>query len=549
MTQKKKAETKAAPKQMALWNQPIRDRKGVEFIANARGSTGLGRNWHQVDDEWHPHLRGTRGLRTFREMRDNDAICGVIYYAMDTAIRNSVRGKSISPAEDTQQGNMVADHVDSCFDDMDSTLDEYVSDVMSMIWAGWSLFGSSYKVRRGPDAPHEMLQSKHDDGLVGWRDLPIRNQMTIKRWKWRDDGKLLGCEQSAPPDHKYVHLDFEDDHLTLFRTISNKQSPEGRSLYRNCYRSWYYLKRIQELEAIGVEKDMAGVLAMRLPVSFFLQSATADEKQTVENFRQIAERIRRGEHESIMYPASEDAEGKTGFDAHLLQSGGRRPIDTNEIIKRLESRIALSVLAEGPLLGTQGDTGSWALSSSKTHMLAIATSAMRNTASDKINRVVIPRLVHANGWPQELSPRWEWPDLETEESPEFATAIATLTNAGLLVADADVEKYVRVRYGLPVAGDISDGQMQDAIGVDAELDNRDLAAQAAAQAAVPIEAEKESPGEMMDDDQAAEFLRVSRNRIRNAIRSGKLPGAKVGNGYRIVRSDLMEYMRGMNPAP
>jgi excisionase family DNA binding protein len=532
---------------MGLSHVPLRTRPRPK-LSDPRGSTGLGRNWQNVDDEWHSKLRGVRAIRTFREMRDNDAICGCIYYSMDTAIRHSVRDVSIKPAEDSQFGNKIADHVSECFDDMQSTKDEFISDVTSMIWAGWSIFGTSHKIRRGHNAPHEILQSNFDDGLVGWKDLPIRNQETIKEWRWRKDGKLLGCIQAAPPNHVWTYLDIEDDDLTLFRTISNKQSPEGRSLFRNAYRSWFYLKRIQELEAIGIEKDMAGILVLQMPLVYFQEDATDAQQNTLENYRQVAERIRRGEHESLTYPGEEDADGKTGFKASLMQSGGRRPIDTNEIIKRIESRVALSVVAEAPLLGTQGDRGSWALSSTKTHMLAVATNALRNTIKDQIDRTVIPRLVHLNGWPTALSPTWEWPDLETDETAEFASAMAALTTAGLLIPDADIERYIRMRYGLPMKGEISEGQMDDAVGADAGEPNRDIAAEAAAQAVMPIEQQRQGPGEVVDLDEAAAFLGVSRNRIRNAVRSGQLPGARVGNAYRIVRQDLMDYMHGYRHA-
>jgi len=63
-----------------------------------------------------------------------------------------------------------------------------------------------------------------------------------------------------------------------------------------------------------------------------------------------------------------------------------------------------------------------------------------------------------------------------------------------------------------------------------------------------IDQQRETEAQRRDADEAAAFLHVSRNRVINAVRGGQLPGARVGNSYRIVRQDLMEYMRGRREA-
>jgi len=48
--------------------------------------------------------------------------------------------------------------------------------------------------------------------------------------------------------------------------------------------------------------------------------------------------------------------------------------------------------------------------------------------------------------------------------------------------------------------------------------------------------------ESMTADEAADLLRVSKNVIHRAIQTGRLPGAKVGNQYRILRSNLLAWL-------
>ena len=62
--------------------------------------------------------------------------------------------------------------------------------------------------------------------------------------------------QLAPPSYKQVVIPMEK--CLLFRTQTHKNNPEGRSILRNAYRSWYFKKRIEEIEGVGIERDLAG---------------------------------------------------------------------------------------------------------------------------------------------------------------------------------------------------------------------------------------------------------------------------------------------------
>src|SRR5437016_1603691 len=56
----------------------------------------------------------------------------------------------------------------------------------------------------------------------------------------------------------------------LFRTTSARGNPEGRSALRGAFTSWYYLKRIREYEAIGIERDLAGMPTFGVPLEVLL---------------------------------------------------------------------------------------------------------------------------------------------------------------------------------------------------------------------------------------------------------------------------------------
>lgn len=434
------------------------------------GVSGLNRHGGFVHDEFHWALRGKKAIKTYRQMRDNDAVIGSIIYAWETHIQQA--GVTIEAAEkDNPQAEFYKKHVEECLDDMSMSWTEMLSDILSMTWAGYSYHETVYKVRRGRNQL-PVLNSKYSDGLIGWRKIATRYQETIDEWKFADDGGIEGAWQVAPPHYRREFLSIE--YSLLFRTTSNKNNPEGRSLLRNAYRSWFFKTRIEELEAIGVERDMAGVLVFQVPFEYLNANPGSTESAQYEEFKKLVERARRGEYDGLLIPPEADADGPTGFKLNLLQSGGRRPMDVDGIIRRLDSRIALSVLGEAVLLGMQGSSGSgssWSLASTKTMMFAVAAGAITRAIEDVFNRFAIPRLMELNGWPPELSPRITFGDLESEESLEWLNALVAATTGGLIVPSDALQRYIYARMGIELDEEPpSLMQTQDALGAMHERD-------------------------------------------------------------------------------
>ena len=86
---------------------------------------------------------------------------------------------TITPADDTPQALEIKAFVESCLDDMSHTTTEFLSDVLSMVWAGFAWHEVVYKIRRGPDAELSMLRSELDP-------LCIRRLELLRGSKRRD---------------------------------------------------------------------------------------------------------------------------------------------------------------------------------------------------------------------------------------------------------------------------------------------------------------------------------------------------------------------------
>jgi hypothetical protein len=408
------------------------------------GRTGLKRSAGHIHEEWHPRLRGLLAVRTYREMSDNDPVIGAFLYAIEALIRQV--DWQVDPSGDTDEHKAAAEFVQSAVDDMSITWQDLLSEIMTFLIYGWSYFEILYKRRLGrSDDPTR--DSKHNDGKIGWWKLSIRGQESLQRWEINDEGGIMGMWQLAPPHFKITFIPIEK--AVLFRTKSNKNNPEGRSVLRNAYRSWFMLKRLQEHEAIGVARNLSGMARLQVPFRIMLKTANANEKQLRTDLENLMQRIHRDEREGLILPSELDSEGKpTGFKFDLLSASGR-PINTNEIINRYEQRIAMSTMSEFLLLGMQ-KVGSLALASTKTELFGVALGAFMDTIAETFTRFPIRDLCRFNNIPEEFWPIMTHGDIEKPELQELAGYIGTLTGAGLNFTDNETETQLREYAGLPV---------------------------------------------------------------------------------------------------
>ena len=434
-------------------------------LLDVLGKPGLKQYGGVIDEEWMRQLKGDKAVKAYQEMRDNDPVIGGILYAVKTLVRQTEW--RVEPGDDTPAHQEVADFIEECRQDMGHTWHDLLSEILSMLPFGWSYFECVYKYRRGPDAEEGHERSKHNDGKIGWRKIAIRSQETLQKWEFDEDGSPMGMWQQPPPDYKVRFIPI--DKALLFRTETHKTNPEGRSILRNAYRSWFYLKRIQEIEAVGIERDLAGLPVAHVPLEMLSPSASAAQKNTVSNIFEMVRKVKRNEFEGVVFPAETDLDGNpSGFKFSLLSSGGRRPIDVNEIVKRYESRIALSVLGEFVLLGMDS-VGSFALSSNKTHLFAQALGSYLQQIADVFNRFAIPRLLKLNGISPDLFPVLTFSDIETPDLGELAASIGALSSAGILTPDDELERWIREFGNMPMPDVDSSRGMEEPGGYDEGL--------------------------------------------------------------------------------
>ena len=393
-----------------------------------------------IYEEYLNELQGKKGVEVYKEMSENDEMVGAILFAVEMLMRQC--SFNVEAGGETEKDKEAAEFVEQCMNDMQHSWSDFISECVSFLTYGWSYHEIVYKRRMGKTRDRR-TSSKYDDGLIGWRKLPLRSQDTLWEWVYEDGtDDVIGMIQSPPPTFEQFTIPIEK--ALHFRTKSRKDNPEGRSILRNAYRSWYFKKRIQEIEGIGMERDLAGFPVLTGPEEIDLWD-TEDPVMVsmLASAQNIVTNIRRDAREGLVLPS--------GWKLELLSAGNRRQFDTNQIIERYDKRIATTVLADFILLG-QDAVGSFALSSDKTRMFALAIGAYLDEICEVFNTQGIPRLIDING--DHFNGITDYPkmvhgDIEDANLEGLSTYISQMVTAGIIVPDEELEDFVRRAGNLP----------------------------------------------------------------------------------------------------
>ena len=390
-------------------------------------------------EEFLSELRGRKGAEVFTEMSNNDETIGAILFAIEMLVRQA--SWNVEPGGSTAKDREAAEFVKSCMDDMQQTWIDTISEILSFLTYGWSFHEIVYKRRMGRTKDNR-TSSKYDDGLIGWMKLPIRSQETLYQWEYDDQDNLIGMTQMPPPDFGLITIPMNK--AMLFRTRSRKDNPEGRSILRTAYRSWYFKRRIQEIEGIGIERDLAGLPVITTPEGMDIWDKDDEDMNAIRaGLEAMVKNIRRDSTEGLVLPF--------GYTFELTSTGGSRQFDTNSIIARYDTKISQTVLADFIQLGHES-VGSFALSSDKTNLFSMAICAFLDIICQTFNSQGIPALIDING--DHFAgvtdyPRLTHGDIEDVDLATMATFIKDMTSIGVIIPDESLEDYVRQLGKLP----------------------------------------------------------------------------------------------------
>jgi hypothetical protein len=314
---------------------------------------------------------------------------------------------------------------------MDRSWSDTLSEILTFLPFGWSLCEVTYKKRDGRN-------SRYSDGQYGWKAISLRSQDTLNRWNLDDANNVISMEQIAPPDYQIRTIPYE--RCLHFRTRAEKNSPEGTSILRHVFRSWIFKKRMEEIEGIGVERELTGLPLLIPPENLDLwNSNDANAKVLLDRAEQLVRSIRMDQHQGVVLPH--------GWELKLLASSGQRTFNTTDMISRWDARIAVTMLADMILIGHER-VGSFALVASKTKLFASGLEGYAKAIAEVFNRHGIPKLLRINGFNLEKPPYVQFGPVEPPSLKDLGDYVSRLSGAGLQL-DEPLTRYLRQIANFP----------------------------------------------------------------------------------------------------
>lgn len=454
--------------------RPLQVRKAVldqQQAVEELGYSGLSQSWGIITADFDRQLQGAKAAALYDEMRRSDptiaAVLNLVTLTLrapdwearplpdDQVVEAWERAAGLDPATRTDERIEAARaaaagqaaFVQSCMEDMSLTWQDVLAEVLTCLPFGWAYLEVVYKRRNGPggDPP-----SAANDGRLGWRKIVLRGQDTLERWELDEHGGIRGMWQRLP-NGGLVFLPIEKG--LLFRTSRERNNPEGLSMLRPAVVPYLTKRKLQEIEAIGAERNLAGMPVITLPAN----ASDAD----FELAQEIVERVKVDDQGGIVLSRT-GPEPHQAWDFRLLASGGPA-MDLDTIIRRYTVEILTLFLAQFIRSGSDG-VGSYALVRELRGSFLEALSGVMGGIRDVFNRFGLAPLLALNGEPVLVSLEHE--PIAPQDVAALVDAIARLAQQGMLTADVDTENRLRALLGLPEREMTADEQIAEATGDD-----------------------------------------------------------------------------------
>lgn len=429
----------------------IEKAKGIDdperFRLGSIGYSGLKIFDGVVESEMVKELQYPESNKTYKKMLLHPAVNAPVNLHKTLVSKATYRlnEPKDATAEEKQRTEIIRQML---FEDMETTLSDVVASAMTMVEYGFAPIEPVFR-RRTKDAG-----SLYDDGLIGVRKLSIRHQESIEKFKFSDDGEdvtaivqditLLSDPYNrfnVKSNTKRVIPKTNDkfNKLLLFTAGDTKTNPFGTSPLRNVYLPWRFLAAIEELEASGVSKDLAGLPVLHIPAQYMSKDASPEQQAFARWAENIVRNIQTNSQSGLVMPLIYDPETRQPlFKMELLSTEGTgKSYDTTKIKDYYRTMIFIGLSADVLLQGNT-NVGSFSLGALKTSLTGQAVEKYLKHIVEVLNKYLIRQLYELNGWPAARRCTLDYEGFSEIQLEEYSKAIQRMAATGMLPKTLDV---------------------------------------------------------------------------------------------------------------
>lgn len=382
-------------------------------------------------------------FNTYREMKLDGVISGSVSFIKAVLSKGDV--KIAYHAKSTEKEKKVIDALNNSLNNMeDYDKKRLISNWLQILDYGCSLNELVYE-RKG--------------GVFVFKTISPIHLTTVNKFEMQGGSlKRLKLEQ-AENDGLVVNVGkqpntISGDKVLFFRLEPDADFPLGKSLFYGAYTAWKAKKIMQEYEAIGVAKNLSGVLDVKVPSEYinkYFSDPTSDEAVYVANLLQQAENLHAGKGSYILSSSDTSPNGIHLFEVTTVggNGGNAQNYNVGQAIARYNNEIQLSLQSTVLSMGVEG-AGSLALSSDMVNLLTLFIENIQQTISHEFRKAV-KLAFKLNGIETDNIPTLEWEKVQPLSWDDFTKGWQRLLQAGGVTPTEDLEAYFRTTGEAPTA--------------------------------------------------------------------------------------------------
>lgn len=382
-------------------------------------------------------------FNTYREMKLDGVISGSVSFIKAVLSKGDV--KIAYHPKSTEKEKKVIDALNNSLNNMeDYDKKRLISNWLQILDYGCSLNELVYE-RKG--------------GVFVFKTISPIHLTTVNKFEMQGGSlKRLKLEQ-AENDGLVVNVGkqpntISGDKVLFFRLEPDADFPLGKSLFYGAYTAWKAKKIMQEYEAIGVAKNLSGVLDVKVPSEYinkYFSDPTSDEAVYVANLLQQAENLHAGKGSYILSSSDTSPNGIHLFEVTTVggNGGNAQNYNVGQAIARYNNEIQLSLQSTVLSMGVEG-AGSLALSSDMVNLLTLFIENIQQTISHEFRKAV-KLAFKLNGIETDNIPTLEWEKVQPLSWDDFTKGWQRLLQAGGVTPTEDLEAYFRTTGEAPKA--------------------------------------------------------------------------------------------------
>lgn len=382
-------------------------------------------------------------FNTYREMKLDGVISGSVSFIKAVLSKGDV--KIAYHTKSTEKEKKVIDALNTSLNNMeDYDKKRLISNWLQILDYGCSLNELVYE-RKG--------------GVFVFKTISPIHLTTVNKFEMQGGSlKRLKLEQ-AENDGLVVNVGkqpntISGDKVLFFRLEPDADFPLGKSLFYGAYTAWKAKKIMQEYEAIGVAKNLSGVLDVKVPSEYinkYFSDPSSDEAIYVANLLQQAENLHAGKGSYILSSSDTSPNGIHLFEVTTVggNGGNAQNYNVGQAIARYNNEIQLSLQSTVLSMGVEG-AGSLALSSDMVNLLTLFIENIQQTISHEFRKAV-KLAFKLNGIETDNIPTLEWEKVQPLSWDDFTKGWQRLLQAGGVTPTEDLEAYFRTTGEAPTA--------------------------------------------------------------------------------------------------